>query len=352
LIVNRRFVRFNTPEFSEVMNASAGSIFLGVALTLSFPFTSTAQVLFSDSFDSYASPSTITASGAANGYNIYFSAPTGPEDFTAVFGFDYSGVSSPVTIPPAPHSTGGTTKGLYLTVNKDDSTAAISAVNLYPLGQNFSGNYSLTFDLWMQPGVFATTEHALFGINHSGLVTNQIIKPGSDGLFYAMDGDGGVANNNPNIRDFSVYQGTGPGTPQLVLSNFGPVPALGTQFDNAEPGFTNLFPVTPANGANPAGSPCYRWVAGEVRQEGSLITWLLDGVIVAQYTNATAYTSGNIMLGYADTLSSVGIGSFAIFDNINVSAIPEPSAVTLVLLGNGLTLFFVGGRRRRGGLGT
>src|SRR5437773_1869691 len=51
------------------------------------------QVLWSDDFDSLGSPITVTNSGTANGYNIRFSAPNGIENFTAVFGFDYSTVT-------------------------------------------------------------------------------------------------------------------------------------------------------------------------------------------------------------------------------------------------------------------
>ena len=332
------------------MNSSLGSVFLATALVPSLPAALHAQVLFSDNFDSFSSPSTITSGGSANGYSIRFSAVSGPEDFTATFGFDYSTVSFPVSIPPAPHSTGGTTKGLYLTANKADTTGVAAAVNLYPLNQLFSGNYSLKFDVWMQPGFFATTEHALFGINHSGAVTNQIGKAGSDGLLFGMDGDGGASPTASTLRDFVVLQGRGANTPFLMLTNnstFGPTPLLGDRFDNGDPGFTGLFPSTPANGANPAGSPCYRWVRGEVRQDGSLITWLLDDTIVAQYTNNTAYTSGNILLGYNDTFNSIGQESFAILDNIRVEAIPEPSVLAQVEFGGSALLAWRLRRRKR-----
>lgn len=151
---------------------------LGLAFLTSFTFFSaaTAQPLFSDNFDSLSSPIVVTNSGTTNGYNLKFSAALGPEDFKAIFGFDYSTVTYPTNIPPAPHSS-GTTKGLYLTVNKD-SIAAVAAVNLYPVGQSFSGNFMLQFDLWMNYGRVSTTEHSLFGINHSGQFTNQVTMQG------------------------------------------------------------------------------------------------------------------------------------------------------------------------------
>src|SRR6476620_11523582 len=100
-----------------------------------------AQILFSDNFDSYGSPSIVTNTTATNGYNLKFSAALGPQDFKAIFGFDYSAVTYPTNIPSAPHST-GTSKGLYLAVNKD-SIGAVAAINLYPIGQAFSGNFAM-----------------------------------------------------------------------------------------------------------------------------------------------------------------------------------------------------------------
>ncbi len=57
----------------------------------------------------------------------------------------------------------------------------------------------------------------------------------------------------------------------------------------------------------------------EVRQEANLITWLMNGTLVAQFTNATTYTNGTILIGYNDNFDSLGnSGNFAIFDNIQV----------------------------------
>jgi len=38
------------------------------------------------------------------------------------------------------------------------------------------------------------------------------------------------------------------------------------------------------------------WVSVEVRNIAGIVTWLMNGTIVAQYTNTTAYASGNIMV--------------------------------------------------------
>src|ERR1051326_4656537 len=114
----------SSPFFLEHLTSLAAA-----AIVLAISPSCPAQVLFSDDFESFGSPITVTSPGTANGYNILFGAASGPTDFTAVFGFDYSTVVYPTTIPSAPNSTGGTTKGLFLTVNKD-APAAAAAVNL------------------------------------------------------------------------------------------------------------------------------------------------------------------------------------------------------------------------------
>ena len=265
---------------------------------------------FADDFDSYATPVVVTNPATTNGYKIFYSAASGGADFKAIFGFDYSTVTSPTIIPPAPNSS-GTTKGLYVTVNKFDANAAAAAVNFYPIGTVFTNNFSLKFDLWINWTNLATsTEHALFGIDHSGNVTNRIGQATSDGIFFAMDGDGGVSATSGTIRDYSVFLGEGAGLAPLLLANstvFGPTPPLGANFDNSDPGFVSLFPslAIPGFGNTPAGSSGMRWVSVEVRQENNLVTWLLDHVAVVQFTNEF-YSGGTIAIGYNDAFNSIG----------------------------------------------
>ncbi len=245
-------------------------------------------------------------------------------DFKAIFGFDYSSVTYPTSIPSAPQSTGGTTKGLFLTANKDTNAAA-AAVNLYPTNRVFSGDYSLKFDLWINWASLTTsTEHTLLGINHSGNVTNRIGQTPSDGLFFAVSGDDDSLPTSPTLRDYSVFRGGTSGIPILMITNnttFGPAPLLVPNFENYEAGFANLFPsqTFPLYGTTPPGTAGLRWISGEIRQRTNLITWLLNGTIVAQFTNSFAYTNGNIMLGYNDNFSSIGdSNNFVVLDNIRV----------------------------------
>lgn len=304
--------------YSVIVTNPAGSVTSVVAnLTVLTPI-----VLYARDFDAYASPSVVTTPGSSDTFNLFYNAPSNGIDFTAQFGFDYGTVTFPTNIPPAPHTTNGTTKGLYLTVNKDGSPSP-AAVNLYPVAQSFSGNFSLKFDMWINWTNTATsTEHVLFGINHSGSITNRPGLTNADGLFFAMNGDGGSSATSPTLRDYSVFEGAGSGAiPFLMTSSF--VAALGAQFDNANAGFVSLFPAKAVPGyTTPAGSAGLRWVSCEVRQETNLITWLLNDTVVAQYFNVTAYTNGNIMIGYSDNFASIGnANNFVVFDNIRVETV-------------------------------
>lgn len=313
-------------------NRSLPVIALAAGLAFGAVSASQAQtIVFSDDFDSYSSPSVVTAAGTNNGYKILYGASTGVSDFSATFGYDYSANS----IPVAPNTTNGSTKGLKLVVNKD-ATAAVSSLNLYPTNKSFSGSFSLQFDLWINwGGAVGTTEHALFGINHSGNVTNRCGATGgtgSDGLFFAMDGDGGSSATSTTLRDYSVFRGASNAVPVLLLTNtaapfsFGPTPPLGGRFSAGDAGFQGLFSTS-----TPLGSAGNQWVQVEVRYETNYVTWSLNGTIVAQYANVFTYSSGDILIGYEDAFSSIGDASldFAIFDNIRVTALGGPPTVSV-----------------------
>jgi len=319
----------NTGNYTVVITNAPGSITSAVATltVLNPPPPVPAVTLYSEDFDEYSSPSIVTTAGTANGFQIFYSSTAAGFDFSARFGFDYSTVFSPTTIPSAPHSTNSTTKGLYLTVNKD-TTSGVAAVNLYPVSQNFTGTFALKFDMWINfPNTGTATEDALFGINHSAAVTNRVGQTSSDGLFFAMDGDGGVSAGSGTLRDFAVFRGGGPGFIPALLSNtasFGPAPLLGAQFDNADPGFAALFPPKTLSFTTAPGAPGNGWVSVEVRQTTNAITWFINDTLIAQYTNTFGYTNGDILIGYDDNFASAGTAdNFAIFDNIRVETVPD-----------------------------
>src|SRR6266540_4307125 len=101
------------------------------------------QPLFSETFDTDTSAQWTVFNGSADG----------TPDFSVQFAFEYSTnryVANGLTnfIPVAPNTTNGTTRGVKLTVNKDD-IAATAAVSIYPNGLTFSNNYALRADMWI-----------------------------------------------------------------------------------------------------------------------------------------------------------------------------------------------------------
>jgi len=163
--------------------------------------------LFSDDFETDTS---------ANWF-VFDGSGSGTSDYTVEFSFNYGAVKYTFTntvthtvltntIPPAPNSSGGTTRGVKLTVNKNDDVADTAGVSIYPKGQNFQGNYALRFDLWINynggaGGGSGSTEFATFGINHSGTVVNWTdLLPQGDGVWFATTGEGG------STRDYRAYE--------------------------------------------------------------------------------------------------------------------------------------------------
>ena len=263
-------------------------------------------VLFSDNFN---------ADHSAN-WTQFFAANDGTPDSNVDFNFDYSSYG----IPAAPHGGGN---GLFLNVNKD-GTGSAAALNLYPTGKSFSGNFALRFDMFLSvplPSSVAT-EYALAGINHSGTKTNWWRSGGVpagwtfDGVFSALETDNGATPN------YASYGSPTPATnnPSLLASQT--ATALSAAFKSPPWGITG----TPGNINNPSGvfgTPI--WADVEISQSGNLITLTINNTKIYTYSNATAFASGNIMVGYEDAFDSISPGqSYVVLDNVRVVALTPP----------------------------
>jgi hypothetical protein len=79
------------------------------------------------------------------------------------------------------------------------------------------------------------------------------------------------------------------------------------------------------------GAPGKRWVQAEISQVNGVLTWWLNSEVVAQRTNTSPFLSGNIMLGYMDTFTSIanpGADNFVLFDNVRVLSVVDPPTIT------------------------
>ena len=262
--------------------------------------------LFADNFDTDSSAS----------WQVQFGAGNGLPDYTAAFAFDYGAAG----IPPAPAGT--TTKGVKLTVNKDEATASGAAgVNLYPKEAVLSGNFAVRFHMYLTFNTSAagTTEHALFGINHSGTLTNRHGTAGGDGLWFAVETDGSASSG----RSYVSYTGVATDVPTFTAKPAGD--------------FAAYFTAPPFLAA---GAAAGQWVDVEVIQNRGQVSWYLNGVLIHETSELAGFTAGRLMLGYMDTFNSVGSpDNYVIFDNLRVVQLPagpsEAAQITSIQVANG-----------------
>lgn len=269
-----------------------------------------------------------------------FAAANELDDYRSVFAYDYASGNPPPgsfgfpILPAAPR--GNDTLGLYMTVNKDESSPIGAAgINFYPNGRSFSGNYALRFDMYLMVGNAAsTTEYALFGINHSGNATNWFrnsaggITNGTyDGLFFGVEADAAA------LGDYNLYTATNGG--------FNPRPLSAGV---AASTLTGTFKSPPWAYAGSPGnletSLTPNWAQVEVSQVGRHIKLKINNTSIMTYSNATSFTAGNIMLGYTDAYDSImGGNSCVIYDNVRVVGINPPKVVPVspTFTGNGNT---------------
>ena len=139
---------------------------------------------------------------------------TYPANYNVDFGYDLtSDPTSTHGIIPSPP--GGATTALRITCNKQGVTlGAAGAVNVYYTNRAFSGDYAVRFNMNLIEGGGANvTEGVVFGINHSGTLSNWWWASGplsggpwaSDGIWYWVSADPGGAL----VGDYLEYIGLG-----------------------------------------------------------------------------------------------------------------------------------------------
>jgi hypothetical protein len=292
-------------------------------------FTTSAQ-LYSDSFDTDTSA------------NYVISKDT---DSSATFAYNYSIWG----IPSAPHSTGGTTRGLRLEANNGDLVGAIAGISLSPAGRSFTGDYHVRFDMWINAngpfpmGGTGSSQCVTAGVGTAG---TSIQKPSgtADGTWFAVDGDGQA------IADYRVYLGI---TSQAPASGCFAAGAGANAREAADPYYASKFPgqsppalqeasYSAQTGQVMDGAVGFGWHVVDIAKSGTTVTWSIDGYTIAAVTDA-AINGDNITIGYMDPYASFSDNpamSFGLIDNLVV--VPEPTSLALSCLGAGLFLLFRG----------
>jgi len=301
-----------------------------------------AQILYSDDFNSTLD--------AAN-YNVYITpGATGPSS-DATFGYDYSALG----IPVAPHTADATTLGLRLRVDNLQNSVGtvVGAIEVATKGLSLPSQYVVSADVWgnyiggasiASSGANGSTAAAM-GIGTSGTSLQYIVS--NDGLLVETFHDNGGGANG----QYRVYVNNTSPRPTPVNSLYYAAGTSATSASYTDPYYSFLTTHTaPAaqltlspstqGGSTPAGIIGFAWHTMTITQDGVNVTWAIDGVTITTVPDsALTFGGSQVSLGADDSGlsgSSVAINQLLnadIWDNLKITAVPEPVTGSLVILG-------------------
>jgi hypothetical protein len=293
------------------------------------------SVLFADIFDSGASASDWTVNQSS------------PVDSEATFGYDYSGLG----IPEAPNSTGtfAAQKGLRLRAHIGSDTTLTPGISVSPTTGNFTGDYRMRFDMWMNyngplpEGGAGSTQHSSYGLGTSGTVPIWAAGGFNDCIWFTASCEGGVADASAVQADYGVFVGNGlqtaastfyaAGTDSNARGNFNPYySGLG---GSAAPA-SQLGAYPSQTGRVSAGGLGMAWHAVTLTVQGDNMTWDIDGYRIATVPISTTLGSlqgNNVFLGFHDWFASTNGNpdlQFVLYDNVRVESAVTPIIITSI----------------------
>ena len=310
----------NAGSYTCVISNAFNSVTSSVATLTVYPVQTT---VFADPFDSNTAGNwTVNQSSADN---------------SVTFSYDYS----PLGIPSAPHSAGGTTRGLQMQANL--SQGVVSAISLSPNGQSFPGDYRLHFDMWINVngpfpgGGSGSTEFLTAGIGTAGNGVEWTGNGTADGFYFSADGEGGVSDTSTTTGDYCAYSGASllsPSTGDYVAGT------ATTARGNNSPYYLTAFPVgmsapplqqinySQQSGTLYSGTVGLAWHDVIVSRRGNTVDWSIDGIRIATISNAI-FSANNVFVGFWDPFASLSANNnlnFGLVDNVRVevpAVLPE-----------------------------
>jgi hypothetical protein len=302
------------------------------------------QIVYSDDFD---------VDHTAN-WNVNLGSGGGANNAANIF-FDYNTIG----IPSAPNSTGGSTRGVKLEANFGAAGAA-TGVSISPIGGNFTGNYMVTFDMWinyngpLNVGGSGSTLMTGGGIGTTGTTSINHATP-SGAVWFAATGDGGNGDSPGDYRAYvggavlapstgAYYAGTGTGARNDTMTYYNP---LGSK--TAPAAQIGLF-AQQSDTTRP-GAAGMAWHTVTITKNGNFLKYSIDSLDIANVDiSAVTFAGNNILLVHSDINTTISSDpnrrdlAFGLIDNVTVTLIPEPATVAVALLG-GLGLFLLRWRR-------
>jgi GH25 family lysozyme M1 (1,4-beta-N-acetylmuramidase) len=313
----------NAGNYSLIITNASSSATSSVVSVLVYPLQTT---VFFDNFD---------VNTATN-----WTLNTSSSDTAVTFNFDYSTLG----IPSAPHSTGGTTRGVQMKANL--ANGVVAALSLSPTNQSFSGDYRVRFDAWINvngpfPGGGAgSTEFLTGGLGTSGTRPEWTGNASADGYYFSINGDGGSGDTATITADVNAY--IGPTVQPVATGDYWAGTDV-TARGNGNAYYTTTFPAGKAapalqqanypqqTGNLSIGTFGLAWHDVIVSKRGSTVDWVVDGVRFVTISNAT-YTASNVFVGFWDpfaSLSSNNVINFGLVDNVRVESPALIPAFTL-----------------------
>ncbi|HEV2455274.1 MAG TPA: immunoglobulin domain-containing protein, partial [Verrucomicrobiae bacterium] len=241
----------------------------------------------------------------------------------------------------------GWANALRMTVNKNGGNAQ-AAVNLYPQGRKFAGNYALRFNMYLSlydsalgdPGVGSLAdEFAIFGINHTGTNCNwrlafaDPVTPAgysapvnADGDWFAIDA--GYGSVSP--ADFDSF--ASPKLPNRGIGVSGGVSDIESSPASAQIGVFKSPPFASedntAGALAPGGEPVDQWVnvSVEVTMDTNVSVYINRTQVIPSFSlndssvvNGGYYTNGTPMLGYMDPYPDVSdFSAYVYYSNVRI----------------------------------
>lgn len=301
-------------------------------------------VLFSDDFN------------GINSSNLWQVNVADPNDCFVEFNYDYGAVG----IPVAPGTTDGSRMGTRFRCG--NTVLQIDGLSISPTNGNFTGDYRLKFDMWinyngpMPDGGAGSTQNFDAGVGTAG---DQVVwrnNPSADGIWFTATGDGADGNTGgdytayggPNIlNDDTGFYAAGTGAPNSGVRN-GSHPFYSYWGGQTAPAAQlALFPNQ--TGVANIGNAGMAWHTVVLTKVTNTVAWAIDGIVVCTVTDDPVNLSTNVFVGYQDlfasgTLSDVPEMSFGLVDNLKVERfVSAPISITNIrIVGSNVEITFAG----------